>query len=46
MAKAIAFGTAVLLCLLAAQAEPVTATVGYLWAGVHVVAVIRQWYAD
>jgi len=44
MAKFVGLGTAALLCLLSAQAEPVTATIGFIWAGVHVVALLRQWY--
>lgn len=44
MAKFVGLGTATLLCLLAVQAEPITATMGLIWAGVHVVAILRNWY--
>lgn len=40
----VGLGTAMLLCLLSVQAEPVTATMGFIWAGVHVASVLRQWY--
>jgi hypothetical protein len=43
MAKFVGLGTATLLSLLAAQAEPVTATMGFIWAGVHIVAILRNW---
>ena len=46
MAKFIGLGTATLLMVLAIQAEPITAVIGFLWAGVHLAAVIRNWYAD
>lgn len=42
----VGLGTATLLCLLSYQAEPITATMGFIWAGVHVVAVIWNHYAD
>ena len=44
MTKFVGLGTATLLCLLSVQAEPVTATMGFIWSGVHVVAILRQWY--
>jgi hypothetical protein len=44
MTMFVGLGTATLLCLLSVQAESVTATMGFIWAGVHVVAILRQWY--
>jgi hypothetical protein len=46
MAKFIGLMTAVLLILLSLQAEPITAVIGFLWAVVHLAAVIKNWYAD
>jgi hypothetical protein len=46
MAKFIGLITAILLTLLAIQAEPITAILGYAWAAMHVIAVIKNWYAD
>lgn len=46
MAKFIGLGTATLLLVLAIQAEPITASLGFIWAVVHLAAVLRNWYAD
>jgi hypothetical protein len=46
MAKFVGLFTAVILGLLAFQAEPITAFVGYAWAALHLVAVVKNWYAD
>lgn len=46
MAKFIGLGTATLLLILAIQAEPITASLGFIWAVVHLAAVLRNWYAD
>lgn len=46
MAKFIGLISVTLLLVLAIQAEPITATLGFIWAGVHLVAVVRNWYAD
>ena len=35
--------TATVLTLLAIQAEPITATIGYIWAIAHVGAAIKYW---
>lgn len=45
MAKFIGLITAILLTLLAIQAEPITAILGYAWAVMHLIAVIKNWYA-
>jgi hypothetical protein len=45
MAKFIGLFTALLLTLLAMQAEPITAVLGYAWAVMHLAAVIKNWYA-
>lgn len=35
--------TATILTLLAIQAEPITATIGFVWALAHVAASIKYW---
>lgn len=45
MTNAVALVTVALLGLLSAQAEPVTATLGIIWAIVHLVAIVRNWHA-
>lgn len=45
MAKFVGLSTAVILTLLALQAEPVTAVLGLLWAALHVFGVVVYWYA-
>lgn len=44
MAKGIGLVSATLLVLLALQAEPVTATLGLIWAFIHLAAVIKNWH--
>jgi hypothetical protein len=44
MTNAVALITVALLGLLSAQAEPVTATLGIIWAIVHLVAIVRNWH--
>jgi hypothetical protein len=45
MTNAVALITVALLGLLSVQAEPVTATLGFIWATVHIIAIVRNWYA-
>lgn len=45
MAKYIGLVSGALLLILAIQAEPITATLGFLWALMHLVAVVKNWYA-
>lgn len=45
MAKYIGLISGALLMILAIQSEPITATLGFLWALMHFVAVIKNWYA-
>jgi hypothetical protein len=44
MTNAVALITVSLLGLLSVQAEPVTATLGFIWAVVHLVAIVRNWH--
>jgi hypothetical protein len=44
MEKFVGLFTAVIISLLAVQAEPITAIIGYLWAVLHIVAVAKNWY--
>ena len=46
MAKFVGLFTAILLGLLAAQAEPITAFLGYAWAALHLIAIVKNWYAS
>jgi len=43
MGSVVGLITAVLLGILAAQAEPITATLGYIWAVIHMFATVRYW---
>ena len=45
MAQGIGLVSATLLLLLAIQAEPITSTLGFIWAFIHMAAVIRNWNA-
>jgi hypothetical protein len=45
MSRAIGLVSSTLLLVLAIQAEPVTATLGFIWAFIHIAAVIKNWYA-
>lgn len=36
--------SALLISLLAIQAEPITATIGWIWAALHLVVVVKFWY--
>jgi hypothetical protein len=44
MTKFVGLFTAVILGLLAFQAEPITAFLGYAWAALHLIAVVKNWY--
>jgi hypothetical protein len=44
MEKFVGLFTAVIISLLAVQAEPITATIGYLWAALHFIALMKNWY--
>jgi hypothetical protein len=46
MAKFVGLLTATLLVILGTQAEPITGTLAFVWAGLHFVALIKAWYAD
>ena len=46
MAKFVGLLTATLLVLLGVQAEPITGTLAFVWAGLNVIALIKAWYAD
>jgi hypothetical protein len=46
MARFVGLFTAVIVGLLAAQAEPITATIGYIWAALHFVAIAKNWYEN
>lgn len=46
MAKFVGLSTAVILMLLAVQAEPITAVLGLLWAALHTASVVVLWYGD
>jgi hypothetical protein len=43
METAVGLITATLLMLLAIQAEPITAVLGFVWAFVHLVATVMFW---
>jgi len=45
MSNFVGLFTVTLLVLLANQAEPITASVAYAWAALHLFAVIKNWYA-
>lgn len=45
MARAIGLISGTLLIVLAMQAEPVTAVLGYIWGLMHFIATIKNWYA-
>lgn len=44
MAKFVGLITATLMAVLASQAEPITATLGYIWSALHFIAVVKNWY--
>lgn len=46
MDKFVGLSTAVILTLLAVQAEPITAVLGLLWAALHAASVVMLWYGD
>jgi hypothetical protein len=46
MTKFVGLLSVVILLLLAIQAEPITALLGYAWAALHLLAVLKNWYAD
>jgi hypothetical protein len=46
MTKFVGLFSVVILLLLASQAEPITALLGYAWAALHFIAIIKNWYAD
>jgi hypothetical protein len=46
MAKFVGLFTAIIMGLLAAQAEPITATIGYIWAALHLAALVKYWYEN
>jgi len=46
MAKFVGLFTAIILGLLASQAEPITATIGYVWAALHLAALAKFWYEN
>ena len=46
MTKFVGLFTVVILSLLAFQAEPITAILGYTWAALHLIAIVKNWYAD
>lgn len=46
LTKFVGLSTAVILTLLAVQAEPITGVLGLLLAALHTVAVVIYWYAD
>ena len=45
MAKFVGLFTATLLVLLAVQAEPITGFIGFVWAALHIIASVKNWYA-
>ncbi len=46
VANFVGLSTAVILTLLAFQAEPITGVLGLLWAALHFISVVLYWYAD
>jgi hypothetical protein len=46
MDKFVGLSTAVVLTLLAVQAEPTTAILGLLWAALHAASVVMLWHGD
>lgn len=44
--KFVGLSTAVILGLLAMQAEPITGVLGLLWAALHLIATTLLWNAD
>lgn len=45
MARYIGLVSGTLLMVLAIQAEPITAVLGFVWGLMHFVAVLKNWYA-
>ncbi len=46
MTKFVGLFTAMLLVLLGTQAEPITGTIAFVWAALHLIAVYRDWYVN
>lgn len=46
MARFVGLSTAVILALLAIQAEPITAILGLLWTLLHLYGVVMSWYGN
>lgn len=46
MAKFVGLSTAVVLLLLAMQAEPITGVLGLVWAALHAISVVMLWNGD
>lgn len=46
IANFVGLSTAVILTLLAVQAEPITGVLGLLWAALHFIAVVLYWYGN
>lgn len=46
MTRFVGLFSVVILLLLAFQAEPITALLGYAWAALHLIAILKNWYAD
>lgn len=42
--KFVGLSTAVILGLLAFQAEPITSVLGFMWAALHLIATTLMWY--
>ena len=43
MTKFVGLSTAVILTLLAIQAEPITGVLGLLWAALHAISAVMLW---
>lgn len=46
MTQFVGLSTAVILVLLAIQAEPITGVLGFVWAALHSIAAVMYWYGD
>ena len=46
MSMFVGLSTAVILTLLAIQAEPITGVLGLAWAALHTVGVVVYWYGN
>lgn len=46
IANLVGLSTAVILTLLAIQAEPITGVLGLLWAALHFISVVLYWHGN